>query len=400
MKSPRFAGNAPARVLVSCPQRIGDVLLTTPLVRSMKRAWPETRIDVLVFQGTEGAIEGNADIAEIITVPRSDSFAEKLRLFRRLWRQYDLAVAPIPTDRARIYGWVAGRYRIGYLGAPPKRKSATKPTLQERFKKLLLSEALVFDDLDTHTVTTGLRLAEALGIAPVTEVVPPSISPYHLGALRNRLDGFQDAPFAVLHPYPKFRYKMWPQDAWIALGNALMARGSQIVLTGSADPAEVSYANEIAAKLPAGVLNMAGTLSLAETAEIIRLSKLYVGPDTAVTHIAAATGVPVVTLFGPSNPVKWGPWPHGWTSLTSPWARRGSGRRGNVILLQGPGDCVPCMLEGCERHINSRSDCLDKLGVGLVLDAVNVLLSDNPRPEDIAFSQPGHHVISLHHERH
>jgi len=396
LKATPFFSNPPARVLVACPQRIGDVLLITPLVRSVKQAWPATRIDVLVFAGTEGVLEGNPDISEIIAVPRKAGLMENLRLLRKLWRQYDLALAPIPTDRARIYSWVAGRRRIGFIGAP----HASQPTLQERFKKLLLSEALLFDDLDTHTVSSALQLASALGIRPCLEVVPPSVRPDRRDALRARLEPLHGAPFAVLHPYPKFRYKMWTQEAWIALGNALLARGLRLVFTGSADAAEIAYAGEIAKKLPEGVLNLAGTLSLAETAEVIRLAEIYVGPDTAVTHIAAATGVPVVALFGPSNPVKWGPWPQGWSDSVSPWARRGSGLRGNVILLQGPGDCVPCMLEGCERHVDSRSDCLVNLGVGPVLAAVDALRSNDPTTEDAAFSGTSRHVISLHHERH
>lgn len=118
-------GQYPRRILLACPQRIGDVLLATPLVRSMKRAWPLAAIDVLVFAGTEGVLEGNPDIAGIITVPRQAGLTEKIRQMRRLWRRYDLAISPLPTDRARLYCWVAGRRRIGVIN-PAQRIAARR----------------------------------------------------------------------------------------------------------------------------------------------------------------------------------------------------------------------------------------------------------------------------------
>ena len=57
------------RILVVALRRLGDVLLTTPLIRSLKRAWPDAAIDVLVFRGTEGILAGNPDIADVITMP-------------------------------------------------------------------------------------------------------------------------------------------------------------------------------------------------------------------------------------------------------------------------------------------------------------------------------------------
>jgi lipopolysaccharide heptosyltransferase III len=92
--------------------------------------------------------------------------------------------------------------------------------------------------------------------------------------------------------------------------------------------------------------------------------------------MAAALGVPTVAMFGPSNPIKWGPWPKDWSaSSTSPWQFRGSQRQGNVFLLQGEGDCVPCLHEGCDRHIESLSDCLQTLPVSRVIEAVRSMLA-------------------------
>jgi len=168
----------PRRILLACPQRIGDVLLATPLARSLKRAWPEAEVDMLVFQGTEAALAENPDLAEVIVVPRRAGFAARVAELRRLWRRYDLALAPLATDRARWYCWVAGRRRVGLVN----------PGLRDRAKTLLLNQSLSFDDRDTHTVAMGLRLAESLGIRPCFEVVPPGVAPENLDALLARLD--------------------------------------------------------------------------------------------------------------------------------------------------------------------------------------------------------------------
>ena len=328
---------------------------------------------MLVFAGTEGVLENNGDIADVIVVSPRAGMIERFRQLQRLWRRYDVAVSALPTDRARIYCWAAGKKRVGVV----------QPLAKDRAKKWLLHQTLNFDDLDTHTVSMGLRLTELLGIAPCFEVVPPRVLAEKLKPLLARLGALGDAPFAVLHAYPKFRYKMWTEAGWIALVQALHARGLGVVLTGSAELAEMNYVEKIGRASPAGTLNLAGTLSLAETAELIRRADLYIGPDTAVTHIAAATGTPTVALFGPSNPVKWGPWPSTWAGDTSPWSRVGSRRQGNVTLVQGLAACVPCMLEGCERQINSRSDCLETMTVGTVLDAMDALLSTTDAPKTI-----------------
>jgi heptosyltransferase-3 len=114
---------------------------------------------------------------------------------------------------------------------------------------------------------------------------------------------------------------------------------------------------------------------------LLSRAALYVGTDTAVSHMAAAVGAPTIVLFGPSNPVKWGPWPKDFpATVPSPWRTHGSQRQGNVFLVQGEADCVPCLHEGCDRHINSLSDCLQKLPVSRVIRAAEVMLAEQRAP--------------------
>lgn len=364
MPLPPFDRQPPRRILLICTQRIGDVLLSTPMARSLKQAWPEAELHFLVFKGTEGVLTGNPDIDKIIAVPHRTGWRDKLAQFRQLWRRYDLAVSTIATDRARLYGWVGARFRIGFV------------TDEEKGKTLLLDRWITFDDRNSHTVAMGLRLTELLGISPCYQVAPPAIAPDLRDALFSRMGSLKRQTYAVLHPSPKFAYKMWHQDGWAELAQWLLQQGLQVMLTGGPDSDERAYAEAIARQ--AQVVNLAGDLSLAETAELLAGARLFVGPDTAVTHIAAAVGTPTIALFGPSNPVKWGPWPKGRSQPESPWPWRGGGRHGNVKLIQGPGDCVPCLLEGCDRHIASSSLCLQQIAAFTLIAAAREMLAERP----------------------
>ena len=158
-----------------------------------------------------------------------------------------------------------------------------------------------------------------------------------------------------------------------------MAEGSgyAVVVTGGASDQQ-AYCEQVIHGLPEAV-NLVGRVTLPQLGYLLTRAGLYVGTDTAVSHMAAAVGVPSVVLFGPSNPVKWGPWPKDFPATAhSPWSTKGTQRQGNVLLLQGEGDCVPCLAEGCERHIKSLSECLQQLSVQRVIQAAETMLATRP----------------------
>ena len=366
----RQATQVPQNILIVCTQRIGDVLLSTPIARSIKSHWPKANIDYLVLPGTEGALEGNPDIREIHVFAQRVGWREKISQLRTIWRQYDLAIAAAPTDRARLFARSAAKRAIGF----------TTPEESGWLKQRLLNVSIPFDNLNTHTVSMCLKLVEPLNIGVEPVVQTPNIPVAEWTRLKQQL-GIGQAPYVVIHPYPKFRYKMWTQQNWATLINWLGNQSLQVYLTGSKTPNEVAYINEIIRIASHPCHSLAGQLSLAQTTHLLKDSRLYIGPDTAVTHLAAATGTPSIALFGPSNPIKWGPWPIHWRKTQSPWTRTGSRLEGNTCLLQGPGTCVPCLEEGCDRHINSESRCLTELAPEFVIAQAAKLLSSQEQPD-------------------
>jgi len=341
-----------ARVLVIALRRLGDVLLTTPLVRSVKRVFPQASIDALVFAGTEGILAGNPDLSGIITLPQRAGIGETLGLILRLGKRYDLALTTQTGDRPTLLAFLAGRQSAGPV--EPRGFAAA-------VKRLALSRFCVADRA-RHRVLENLRLAEVLGIPAQADIVCPAG-----GTLPSAVPSHA---YAVIHAAPMFTYKRWTADGWRNLAAALRERGLQTVVTGA--ETDCAYLDEVWSK--GDVVRLDGTLAWPDLSALIAAARVYVGPDTAITHLAAATGAPTVALYGPTDPRLWGPWPRG--GLDRPWAAAGTiQRRGNVWLVQNPLPCLPCQLEGCERRLDSRSQCLDELSAGQVVAAVDEALA-------------------------
>ncbi|HQR56943.1 MAG TPA: glycosyltransferase family 9 protein [Burkholderiaceae bacterium] len=354
----------PRSALIVTLRFLGDALLSTPLVRALKQRFPDCDVDVLVFSGTQGVFEGNRDVRRVIAVPELASAGDTLQRVRGLWRRYDLAVIAQTGTRPFLFGWAAGRQRIG-LVSPEWGKSW--------WKRALLDRHAVFDPRGAR-VLENQRIVQLLGIDDMPGVVAPSAG-WRAPEVGSAL-GFDPAaePFAVLHLAPRWRYKQWTAAGWHAVIDALISRQLRVVVSGGPGAEERAYVDSVLQDVePGRVTRRDGRLTLAQTADVLRLAALYIGPDTATTHLAAACGTPVVALYGPTDPAIWGPWP----------ARAGRAyervapqqRRGNVLLLQNPDlACVPCQLEGCERHRGSHSECLDRLPAERVIDAAALLL--------------------------
>jgi heptosyltransferase III len=348
--------NLPARprILVVALRRLGDVLLTTPLIRSIRRAWPDASVDALVFANTAGILQGNPDLDRVITLPERPTWSEGVALARQLFKRYALAVSTQSGDRPTMFALLTGRTHAGVV--------ETRPGAP--LKRLMLRRSVPLA-AGVHRVEEMLRLADALGIARVPEVVCP------VGAPPGQIP---DWPYAVIHAAPMFHYKRWTREGWRAIAAELAHRGLAIVASGGPEAAERRYLDEVWQD-NAAISRLDGKLSWPELATLLARAEIYVGPDTSVTHLAAASGCPTVALFGPTDPRLWGPWPAG--GLQGGWAANGAlQRRGNVWLVRHPLPCLPCQEEGCNRHIASFSHCLDLLAPEQVLAAVDRALSE------------------------
>jgi heptosyltransferase-3 len=343
------------RILVIAMRRLGDVLLTTPLVRSLKRGLPGAHVDMLVFRGTEGILAGNPDIDSVRTIGTRPTTVETFGLIRSLWRRYDLAVTTQTGDRPTFLAFVAGRARVGLVPAQGGGGWWKRRALHRR----------VAANPDSHRVVELLELGRALGVPLAPELVPPG------GAFA---EAVPHGRYAVLHANPLYRFRRWTDEGWRTLARALAERGLKVIATGGPDPAERAYLDALWNGADPPVERVDGKLDWPQLAALIGGAAVYVGPDTSMTHLAASTGSPTVALYGPASPHVIGPWPIG--GLKSPWASAGTiQHRGNVWLVQNPLPCLPCERLGCEGHYQSYSQCLDELSARQVVAAVDQALA-------------------------
>ncbi|MDQ7090501.1 MAG: glycosyltransferase family 9 protein [Methylococcales bacterium] len=361
MKPPLFLKHKPQRILVISLRFLGDTLLITPLLNSLKKAYPEAEIDVLTYGYNALILEGNPAISQCIFSPKKPTLHDYNVLLKQIYRRYDLAMTTQTGDRLTLYAVLAAKTRIGFI---------PKPTEKRRFKRYFFQRWLTFDETKTHTVLELLRLCQLLAIKPVYELTPPSTTqPLEISRM-----GITSA-YVVIHVLPQWRYKQWTEAGWIAVAHHLKQQGLQVLLSGSPVVEEVHYLMQLQKQFPTNTINLAGKVSLAHLAMIIEGAQLFIGPDTGITHLAAATKVKTIALLGPSDPVKWSPWPNDYHSTTPPFKTRGCQQVNNIYIIQGQEACVPCYSEGCERHQNSYSLCLDSIRADQVIKTIDRALN-------------------------
>lgn len=339
---------------------IGDVLLSTPLARSIRAASPDAAVDYLVFEGTESVLAGNPDVRNVYTV--RPGRRDLLPLLRR-WNGYDVSLGVNASDRTGFQVLAAGRKSIGFADPRPK----------EWWKRRSFTHCSTYEP-DRHVVELLLGQLRFLGIPPVPEV-RATVREEDLAAARETAG---EGEFLLLHPYTRWAYKKWPSGNWAELCRRIEKEmGVRALFTVSPGEFEGRIREEICAAGIDADHFVRRDPSLPQLAALVSMAKGYVGVDTVVTHIAAALGRKIVALFGPTPPWRWGPWPNGYAG-TRPYPRRGGvQRQGNVVIVQKDWDCAACDRMGCDHRPDSMSRCLVELSVEEVFGETSRLIGSN-----------------------
>jgi heptosyltransferase-3 len=373
-----FSTLTPKKVLFIATRQIGDVLVTTPLISKARELWPDAEFHFLGYKGKLEMLKGNPDIAEMIETSDRPGFGEYLSLFNRLFQRYDLAFVTQPSDRAYLYGLVAAFRRVGILGGHPQGKQS-KAKQQNAWKQWICMHTIDVDYFAQHVIAEKLRLLEVFFRNPTElfakpiDVTPPIGEPL-IPIIASELT----QPYVVIHPGPLTAYKRWPLAYWQHLITHLVIRGFQVVLSASSAKQDLQLNHDILSLLETGireqVIDTAGKLSIPQAGSLLRGASLYIGVDTSITHLAAACNTPTIALFGATPPTNFGPWPNGFIGEQPYQLRARSQTVGNVTILQGPGECVPCRKAGCLDRADSNSECLDLLEPTQVIEAAEKIL--------------------------
>lgn len=115
--------------------------------------------------------------------------------------------------------------------------------------------------------------------------------------------------YVLIHPTSRWFFKCWEDDRFAEVISALAGSGWQVVLTSAPDPREVDLVDGLLRRVNnPGVVSLAGQLTLPQLAAVIARATLFIGVDSVPMHMAAALGVPLVALFGPTHVHIWRPW--------------------------------------------------------------------------------------------
>lgn len=290
------------KILIVRVGAMGDVLHALPAVAALRLARPDWQIDwvvdprwapLLVDGEGHGPIVGHVHLAETKLWSKSPASPATLRsilaLRRALRREhYDLAVDMQGTLRSAVIGWMAGAPPLAGYGDP-------RESLAARFYSMRLKRK------GTHVVEQGAALlGEACGLAlePAVVSLPRDAraEAWAEQAVRSRL--------LMLAPGGGWGAKQWPAERFGEVARETLLRVSDCVVNaGSGDTslaAQVVEASDGAARIVA--------CDVAQLVALMRRTDLFLGGDSGPTHLAAAQAVPLVALFGPTDPARNGPW--------------------------------------------------------------------------------------------
>ena len=303
---------------------IGDVVFTTPLLRALRRAYPDARLTYVVEPEAAPVVAGNPHLDEVLVAPRRRGMrrlVDDLALARRLRRgRFDVAIDLHGGPRSAWLAWASGApERIGY-------------DIQGR--RWMYTHAAPRPDAlaPRHSVLNQWDLLDAMpgwpggAPAPARDAVEMPLDADADARVADRLrraGAGADAELIVVHVSAGNPFRRWPEPAFIELVAAVARGGPARRIVLSSGPSDRGAADRIAhaarARLgpDADRILDAGEFDLKELRALIGRSRLFVGGDTGPLHIAATTTTAVVGIYGPTLPARSAPWrdPR-WTTLS------------------------------------------------------------------------------------
>ena len=291
------------RILVVKLSALGDIVHVTPCLRALRDACPGARIAMAVDRRFGALVRGSPHLDEVI---EADEGQTRLATWTEPWRRlagrrsprFDLAIDFQGTRRSVLWTYASGaRIRAGVV----RRESG--PTWRPGW------QYTVRPDAARHAVRVCADVAEAVGVR-VDDLSP------HLAisgeadrrcAARLAAMGAATRGFILVNPFTRWPSKSWPVDRYRELVLRLVADQGAPVLV-HAGPGEEPGLEPFRSLAPRPRIVAAGGQPLEEALALFARAGLMVTGDTGPMHCAAALGVPVVALFGPTWPERTGPW--------------------------------------------------------------------------------------------
>jgi len=349
------------KILLIKFRNIGDVLLTSPLISTLKHGASDRKIYAAVKAGTEAVLEGHPDLEKLYVLPvkeqgetRTHFFIRKLRWLLLLRKEkFDLAINTTEGDRGILLSFMIGA---------KERWCELKKNQEKKWKKILLTKVLSPPPEPMHTVHRNLHLGTMLAEKKYYSVALRVNDADRTFArdLLSKHNYKESHPLIHIHPTSRWFFKCLPNRTIAHIIDRLDENGFQVALTCAPDEKELNQLVQITNHCSSKPINLGGQLTLKQTAAISEMADLFFGVDSAPMHMAAAVNTPVISTFGPSGAFHWGPWPNNWDSDANPYPMK-NGLQENIThtVIQKSWCCTPCGRDGCES--TKKSACLDCL---------------------------------------
>ncbi len=334
------------KILISRECCIGDVLMMTPMVASLKAAFPQAEIFFIVGDWSKAVLENNPDIKALVPYfSLRDLFKKPVYFFSRLRKErknrYDLIIVGDVGISPILTAWlIKARYRLGF----------------DAFNRgFLLTHALTRSPEDRFTEKEGyLSLLSLIGIEPkaweMKLKVPLGLKEWSKNVYK--IEGLNDKkviaflPGGGVNPGTVMPSKRWGEKNFAQLANRILKEEEKVAFLILGGEGDRVIAEEVASKIKGKVVNLAGKTDLKQTAALLERSWMAVGNDCGPMHIAAAVGTPTLTIYGP----------------TEGWRLAPIGEKHRYI--QAKIDCAPCYrqilgsFQKCQKL-----DCMDSISV-------------------------------------
>lgn len=326
----------PSKILIIKPSSLGDVVHSLPFLNAIKETFPFSEIHWLIAKGLEGLLE-NHPMVKKLWVINKDQW-KNLRKIKETAIEFKSLFKELEDESYDIVIDLQGLLRSGML------TYATRASVRVGFKEAREGSSLFYTHKikggrEIHAVDRYLKIASAFG-CKVEDVKFPMPLIKESESVKKLKKNIGD--YAVLVPGARWKTKRWLPANFGKLASMLDIK---TLIVGSSSDAEIAKDIELCSGGKA--LSMAGKTDIKELISIIRGARYVITNDSGPMHIAAALNIPVIALFGPTNPVRTGPY----------------GK--NNIIVKSDIECAPCYKKNCKRV-----KCMDNISVEKVYEAV------------------------------
>ena len=304
------------RVLLIRLRLIGDVVLSTPVIRALRRAFPDATLTDLVERDAAAVVAGNRDLDRIIAVERTHGLRRVLDDAKLAWQlrrdRYDVVIDMHGGPRSSWLALATGaRQRIGY--DMPGRQWMYTRTIP-RARELRPRHSV----LNQWDLLAGIEGWPGDAADPARDAVAMPVDPEADRRIVVRLRSAGVAPghqLIVLHVSASNPFRRWPEPAFAEVVASLVSQSPDRRVILSSGPSDRLAADRIVAAaralLPAAARSQVidfGEFDLAELRALVERSVLFIGGDTGPLHVAATTATPIVAIYGPTLPARSTPW--------------------------------------------------------------------------------------------